>query len=403
MCKQVLFAKTQHSDNFADFINDFMETPHLALIILFVITPAIVIYLEERYSILKKVGAVLICYGVGLVVGNMGILPDGAGRYQNMVTEMSIPLAIPLILFSIDVRAWFRMVRSAVTAFITGIVSVLIVIIIGYFVFRNNIENAWQVAGMLVGVYTGGTPNLAAMKAALNVSQELYIMTHTYDLMLNAVYLILILSIGQKVFLWFLPPYKTVKHSSAEKIEKDYESYRGIFQKDVFRPLLGAFGLSVAILGVSYAISLSFPEEYSTAVVILLITSLGIGCSFVPKIKAIKKTFQLGMYLILVFSLAVASMADISKLSNISFSLFYYVTLAVYGSHVIHIALARILKVDADTVIISSAALICSPPFVPVVAASLKNREVILTGMFVGIAGYAIGNYLGVIMAYVLK
>jgi hypothetical protein len=44
-----------------------MDTPLLALIILFVITPVLVIYLEGKYAILKKVGAVLICYGLGLI------------------------------------------------------------------------------------------------------------------------------------------------------------------------------------------------------------------------------------------------------------------------------------------------------------------------------------------------
>ncbi len=383
-----------------------MNTPFLALILLFIFTPVIVIYLEARYSILKKIGAVLICYGVGLVIGNMDILPEGIDSIQNTITEVTIPLALPLILFSIDVKAWFKMVRSAFTALITGIISVLIVVIGGFFLFRNSIDNIWQVSGMLVGVYTGGTPNLAAMKTALNVSQELYIMTHTYDLFMSAVYLVFILSVGQKVFQWFLPKFKVPENTENEdaiNLEEDFESYSGIFRKKTFFPLLGALGLSVAILGASYAISLIFPKDYSTAVIILLITSFGIAASFIPKIKAIKKTFQLGMYLILIFSLTVASMADISKLSDISFSLFYYVALAVIGSHIIHIALARIFKVDADTVIISTSALICSPPFVPVVAGALKNRHVILTGLVVGIAGYAIGNYLGVIVAYLLK
>ncbi len=383
-----------------------MNTPFLALILLFVFTPVIVIYLEARYSILKKIGAVLICYGVGLVIGNMDVLPEGISSVQNTITEVTIPLALPLILFSIDVKAWFKMVRSAFTALITGIISVLIVVIGGFFLFRNSIDNIWQVSGMLIGVYTGGTPNLAAMKTALNVSQELYIMTHTYDLFMSAVYLVFILSVGQKVFQWFLPKFKAPENTENEdaiNLEEDFESYNGIFRKKTFFPLLGALGLSVTILGASYAISLVFPKDYSTAVIILLITSFGIAASFIPKIKAIKKTFQLGMYLILIFSLTVASMADISKLSDISFSLFYYVALAVVGSHIIHIALARIFKVDADTVIISTSALICSPPFVPVVAGALKNRHVILTGLVVGIAGYAIGNYLGVIVAYLLK
>ncbi|MCY1722435.1 DUF819 family protein [Prolixibacteraceae bacterium Z1-6] len=384
-----------------------METPFLALIILFIVTPLIVIYLEGRFSILKKIGAVLICYGVGLIIGNMDVLPDGAGAYQNLLTEITIPLALPLILFSIDVKSWFKMARSALMAFLTGLVSVLIVIVAGFFLFRGSIEDTWQVAGMLVGVYTGGTPNMAAMKTALDVSQELYIMTHTYDLTLGAIYLVFILSIGQKVFLWFLPAYKPLKaqnNSTGDmNMEEEFESYDGMLKKKTLVPLLGAFGLSIAILGTSYAISLLVPKDYSTAAIILLITSFGIGFSFVPKIKAIKKTFQLGMYLILIFSLTVASMADISKLSNISFSLFYYVALAVYGSHIIHIILARFFKIDADTVIISTSALICSPPFVPVVAGALKNREVILTGLVVGIAGYAVGNYLGVIIAYLLK
>lgn len=383
-----------------------MNTPFLALILLFVFTPVIVIYLEARYSLLKKIGAVLICYGVGLVIGNMDILPEGIDSIQNTITEVTIPLALPLILFSIDVKAWFKMVRSAFTALITGIISVLIVVIGGFFLFQNSIDNIWQVSGMLVGVYTGGTPNLAAMKTALNVSQELYIMTHTYDLFMSAVYLVFILSVGQKVFQWFLPKFKAPENTENEgviNLEEDFESYNGIFRKKTFFPLLGALGLSIAILGASYAISLILPKDYSTAVIILLITSFGIAASFIPKIKAIKKTFQLGMYLILIFSLTVASMADISKLSDISFSLFYYVALAVVGSHIIHIALARIFKVDADTVIISTSALICSPPFVPVVAGALKNRHVILTGLVVGIAGYAIGNYLGVIVAYLLK
>lgn len=383
-----------------------MKIPLSAIIGIFIAAPILVIYLESRFSIVKKIGAVLICYGVGLVVGNMDVLPEGADKYQDMIATITIPLALPLILFSISVKSWLKQMRSAVTALITGIISVLSVIIIGYFIFRGSLENIWQVAGMLVGVYTGGTPNLAAMKTALNVSQELYLMTHTYDLIFSGIFLVFILSVGQRVFLWFLPPFKpSGVPDSPEDIqeEENFESYQGIFKKKIFLPLLAALGLSVAILGISYAISLLVPADYSTAAVILLITTFSIALSFVPAIKSIKKTFQLGMYLILIFSLTVASMADISKLSNISFSLFYYVAFAVFGSHIIHIALARIFKVDADTVIISTSALICSPPFVPVVAGALKNREVILTGMFVGIAGYAVGNYLGVIVAYILK
>ncbi len=386
-----------------------METPYLILIIVFVFAPAIVIFLEGKYNILKKIGAVLVCYGIGLAIGNMGVLPEGSDKIQNMLTTITIPLSLPLILFSMDVKKWFKNAKSAFASLLIGIISVLVVIFIGYWIFKGKIENIWQVSGMLVGIYTGGTPNMAAIKSALGISQELYILTHTYEMSLGALYLIFVLSIGQRVLLWILPAYKspvkkTIDYGKLELEEEEkFESYDDIMKKSTLIPLIGAFFLSVAILGISYGISMLFPENFKTAAIILFITTFGIAFSFIPKIKNIKKTFQLGMYLILIFSVTVASMADINQLANISFSLFYYVGLAMFGSHFLHVLIARIFKIDADTVLISGSALICSPPFVPVVAGALKNKEIILTGLIVGIAGYAIGNYLGVAVAYILK
>jgi uncharacterized membrane protein len=70
---------------------------------------------------------------------------------------------------------------------------------------------------------------------------------------------------------------------------------------------------------------------------------------------------------------------------------------------IVHVGLSRIFKVDTDTTIITITSLTYSPPFVPAVAAAIRNKEVILTGITNGIIGYAIGNYLGVFIAYILK
>jgi len=427
-----------------------MGTHFFVIIFLFIISPIVIIYLESKYSIAKKIGAVLICYGLGIFIGNIGILPATSEAYHNllngavylpftkmkeylasglvteqdvsrnaiafiqdMFTNIAILLCLPLILFSLDVKKWMTHAKAAIGSLLIGLFTVLLMIFIGWWMFKGSIPEIWKVSGMLVGVYTGGTPNMAAIKTALNVSQELYILTHTYEMTLGAIYLVFIFSVGQKVFLWFLPAYKSKETKTEDNLsqidvpridlQEEFESYDGFFKKGTFLPLLAAFGLSVLILGVSFALSKLFSKDFANAAVVILVTSFGIALSFVPRVRRIKKTFQLGMYLILIFCISVASMADVSKLANISISLFYYVGIAMFGSHLLHAFVARFFKIDADTVIISGSALICSPPFVPVVASALKNREVILTGMFVGIAGYAVGNYLGVIVAYILK
>ncbi len=110
------------------------------------------------------------------------------------------------------------------------------------------------------------------------------------------------------------------------------------------------------------------------------------------------------MYFVLVFSFAFASMANLSKIFDIRFlGLFGYVLYAYFGSLILHILLSKLFRVNADDYLITTTAFIYSPPFVPVVAAALKNKEVIITGITVGIIGYIIGNYLGVGLGYFLK
>ena len=384
-----------------------MKIQIILMLAFFLFTPVLVIFLEGRYKIISKIGGVLMCYILGAIVGNTGLLPQGAEVYQDWITKLAVPVALPMILFSMDVKKWFKLAGSTISSLLLGLFTVVLFIFLGYWIFKDSLPESWKVAGMLTSVYTGGTPNMAAMKTALNVDNELYLMTHTYEVALGALYLVFILSVGQRVFLLWLRPFKAPETLNIKvengKIEDEFESYAGYFKRKTFLPVLGAFGLSVLIFGVSYGASLLFPADFSTAATILLITTFGIAFSFVPKIKNIEKTFQTGMYFILIFSLAVASMADIRKLANISFDLFWYVGLAMFGSHILHAFLARFLKIDADTVIISGSALICSPPFVPLVAGALKNRDVILTGLIVGIVGYAVGNYLGVGIAYFLR
>ena len=110
------------------------------------------------------------------------------------------------------------------------------------------------------------------------------------------------------------------------------------------------------------------------------------------------------MYFIIVFCLIVSSMADLRGMFQVdALNLFLFVAMAVFGSMIVHVFLSWIFKVDSDTTIITITALTYSPPFVPVVAGALKNKEVIISGLTVGILGYAFGNYLGVFIAYFLK
>jgi uncharacterized membrane protein len=176
----------------------------------------------------------------------------------------------------------------------------------------------------------------------------------------------------------------------------------GIFQKEIFRPLLGAFGLALVIFIVGGLSFLVFTEDVAFVVSILVITTLGILFSFVPKIRNIKMTYQLGNYFILIFCLVVSSMANINILLSTAPIMLLYVTFTIFVCLALHVLLASFFKIDVDTVIITSVAGICSPPLVPMVASALKNKEIVITGVVTGIIGWVIGTYLGIAVAYIL-
>jgi len=110
------------------------------------------------------------------------------------------------------------------------------------------------------------------------------------------------------------------------------------------------------------------------------------------------------MYFVLIFSLIVASMADLRAIFSLDMlGVLGFVTWCYFGSLLLHLLLSVIFKIDADNYLITTTAFVFSPPFVPVVAVALKNKDVIITGITVGIIGYVIGNYLGVALGFFMK
>lgn len=374
----------------------------ILLVVFYAFAPLLILHLCHKFPFVNKLGAVFVAYIVGLLVGNLGLLPEGSARIQDIITSITIPLAIPLLLFSASVKQWASVAGKTIISLLIGVFAVILLVVLGFFIFKGaGMSELWKVSGMLVGVYTGGTPNLASLKMMLNVDSDTYILTHTYDMLVSTALLTFFITIGKGFFRLFLPEYRDQNTGDVEYTNGS-DPFWGIFKRDKFKPLLKAYALSILIFAVGGAFSLFVNREQQVVVVILVVTTFSIIASTFPWVNRIDKTFESGMYLILIFSMVVASMADISRFAGLTPGLFGYITLTVFGSLFLQSIMAKIFRVDADTTIITSTALVCSPPFVPVVAAAIGNKRVILPGITIGIIGYAIGNYLGYALAQIL-
>jgi len=373
------------------------------LILFVVLFPVVLLYLKEHIAFMAKWSTLIVCYIVGLLIGNIGILPQSATGLLDTLSSVAVAISIPLLLFSVDIAQWKKLSGSAILAFVLAALSVSVVSGIAYAFFRTTSSESSKVAGMLVGLYTGGTPNLAAIKTALNVDQDVYLAVHTSDIVLSAVYLLVVMSIAKPILKHVLPLKNwdsDVASSTSLNFTMGFSDY---FKKGLWKKILAGFGLAAAIVGVSQGLSMLVPVEFQTMVTILLITSLALAASFVPTIRALPMTFATGEYFLYVFAVAVGAMGNIAQIFNNAGIYFIYVAIVLFGSLLLHAGLCALFKIDVDTMLIVSVSAICSPPFVGLAAVSLKARKLILPGITTGIIGYAVGNYLGIALAQILR
>ncbi len=372
------------------------------LSLVFCLLPAGVLWLCDRVRIIGKIGPVLTLYFIGIIIGNIGLMPNELPLLQDVFSNAMIPLAIPLMLFSC--RFDKSGTKSGIMALVTGILAVTIAVTCGYLLLGEHIPESAKVGGMMLGVYTGGTINLAALKTMLGASDETYILLNSYDMIVSFLYFTFLLAGGIRLFRKILPNTSNISGEAISEGDLDTSNpYKGLFTRGGMKDAGCSLGVTLLICAISGGVALALPDSLFMTVFILMLTTLGLVCSFVPSVRNRKYSFDIGMYFIYIFCIAVASMADFTKIDWLgSLYLLGYLLIAVFGSLLIHTILARIFRIDADTTVITSVSLINSPPFVPMVAIAMKNRNVLVIGLSVGIVGYAAGNYLGFLMYHLL-
>lgn len=366
---------------------------NICTVLLFLLLPAAVIWLCGKVKVLGKIGPVLVLYILGVIIGNT-LRPQSMAQIQDVLSSAMVPVAIPLMLFGCRFRRTGS--RSAVMALVTGMLAVILTVIVGYFLFGRSIPEGYKVGAMLSGVYTGGTVNLAALQAMLDVPEETYILVNSCDMLVSFVYLTFLMAVGTGLFRRILPT-ETADTGDSANADSVGISFR-------FSDVIVLLGIDAAIIGVSAGLGLLAGDTWFMTVLILMLTTLGIGASFLPAVRKRQQAYDMGYYCICIFSVVVASMADFTKLDfSGSLNTLLYLTFVIFVSLVLQLLLSWLFHVDADTTVISSVAFICSPPFVPMMAMTMKNRSVIAPGLAIGVVGYAAGNYIGFLVAGLLK
>ena len=255
------------------------------------------------------------------------------------------------------------------------------------------------------GTVAGGAANLAAVKQMVGLSTENFVMLSTCNLIVSFFYLMFLMG-GGVTFARKIVGRVNHVEQEVEIDNSNDNPYRDFATKASIIQLLKVFVASVVIMGISVVVGKYAGGESGISMValILTITTLSLLMTASKQVRSWDKSYDAGMYLIYVFCLVMATMADLSTINwEQSVFVLMFQTVIVFGSLFITIFLARPLRIDADTAVITSNTLVNSPVCVPMIAATMKNRDVVVVGITNGLAGYAVGNYLGYLIYQLLS
>ena len=362
------------------------------LLFTFFMTPLVASWLQRRPN-LEWLDPIWVCYGFGLLLANTP-LPSSV-EVAEMTGHIVVPLAIPMLLFRTDVPAWFRQSFKPVVAFVLAVLTVFGSALFMGRIFKE-VEGVEAVAAMMTATLTGGTPNLMSVGKVLGVSEDLLVLTNAADLVTGGVYLLFLLTIAQTVLARFLP--ETRGAIPMELGMENASSWGKRFREGFFSILLSAL-VSASSAGAVWMLM----GEFHLPLVLLGLTTGGIAFSFAPRIRKMHTSFEVGNYLILVFCVAIGSMTDLTKMIEAGGEIVIFAAAMLLMALIPYYILCAALRIDVDTAIIASTAAIMGPALVVPVARRLDNQQAFLTGLTSGLIGYALGNYLGLIIASALS
>jgi uncharacterized membrane protein len=148
-------------------------------------------------------------YIIGILLGQTGINKLAAVKTAlDLLSQASVALSLPLLLFGADLLALRKTGWKVGTAMILGSLSMFVSSSIAHLAFGAGLgSDSPLVGGIITAICSGGTQNGASVAAALDIDTSLYIATHTSEVVIGALYVLLMMTVTKPCLDRFMPKY----------------------------------------------------------------------------------------------------------------------------------------------------------------------------------------------------
>ena len=136
---------------------------------------------------------------------------------------------------------------------------------------------------------------------------------------------------------------------------------------------------------------------------IVWLTTLALALGHSPLFRDARGAMQLGSVGLHFFFVLIGILSRVSEIAQVGAGVFFFTLIVVAVHGVVAFGAGKLLRLDIGTISVASQAAVGGPSSALAVAISREWRHLILPGVVMGLFGYAVGTYLGLGVASLLR
>ena len=383
---------------------------HLLLWTFLMLAASVAIYIELNCRWAAKIPGAVLALLIALAASNFGLIPTDAPAYD-AVWGYIVPLAIPLLLFQLDLHALFKESGRLLIIFLISSVGTMLGALIGFFMLKDHIPELGKITGMISASYTGGGVNFAAMTARLEPSKDITAATIVADNLMMACYFFILIGISGSYAvrkIWGSPYQDELDKNgtSNQNMAADYWQTKPISLQSIALSL----GASMAIVAVAFTVSkwlkgiLGEGSNMATNMLFSLVTdkyllltslTLLVIALFRNGVRKLDGSQELGTYGIYLFFVVIGIPASIPLIIQNAPLLFVFTLTVAMVNLLITLIFGKLLKFSIEEIVLACNANVGGPTTAAALAIGKGWRDLIGPILLIGTVGYIIANYIG--------
>ncbi|MFH1765769.1 MAG: DUF819 family protein [Gemmatimonadota bacterium] len=357
---------------------------------------ALAFLLDHRVRWLSKVGASLIALIMGALLSNTGLVPAASPVYSVIEGPLT-SLAIAWLLLAVNLSDLKVAGPRMVGAFLLAGLGTALGAMVGAVLFAGSFgENSWRLAGVFTGTYSGGSVNFVSVGRGVELPDFLFSGAVAADALTTGIWLAACLMLP----LWLGRFYKAAIPGQDEA--GDAEGHPHPFFEKV--PLSTLDLANLLAVGFILVLASEWIGGRTPGIPpVLWLTTFALAVGHAKHFREPRGALQLGNLALHFFFVVIGIHSRVSEILSIGMEIFYY-TLVVVGVHgLVVFGIGRLARMDVGTLAVASQAAVGGPSSALAVAVSREWKGLVLPGIIVGLLGYALGNYLGFGVAYLVR